>query len=934
MPFVTPLLRSGSMLALIAAATPAIGQSNHVNQPAVQDQEEPQVERRSSAQTSQDQPPPALTTEPDLGASNFVKAAPNNQSGDIVVTGIRRSLQTAQQIKKNADQIVDSIVAEDIGKLPDNNASEAIARVTGVQVNRSGDEANGVLIRGLPNIETTVQGREIFTADGRSVAVQDFPADSLAALEVFKANTAVNIEGGIAGLINVRLRRPFDLPDGLTVAGGGRVIYYDQSKKFDPQGNVLLSYRRDTGIGKVGILLNGSYTSADYLTSVRYDGFRNTPDASNTVAPAAAGRSFTFPQDIGIFYNRGFRYRPSANGSIQWSPNSDLNFYADGLYQGYRGRGQDDFLGLPIRGGGRSLNDVVVDPESGEAKSLTTVLVGANGPSKNTSNVNTNTYQGAVGGTWTTGPATLSADIAYTKSTVRGSTVNFDTKFAQPVNLDVDFNVGYGVQFNLPGFDQYDPANYYFRGLYQQRTYTQGKSWQGRFDGKLDTEIGLLPEFDWGFRYSNRTAYALFGDRYAGQGGLNIPLADVPGFNGGAIIPAGFRGSDIQPFRDWVQITREDLRGSVPQLLDFVRANGATNFAGDQPAFDPVRRFDAKEKVYAAYGQVKYLIDVGFPIDGVVGARLVNTDNRLAGTSRVTIAGVTSLQPVGGRNNYLDVLPNASLRARFTNKLQFRLSYTKTLTRPGFSQTNPSLVINQSTEGGNTGFTGSSGNADLQPIRSTNYDASLEWYYATSGSLTAAVFKRDINGFINTYRNVGVIDPVFGPIDVFRPENAGTGTIKGVEAAFQGFATFLPGAFSGFGVQLNATYIDGKQQLPVSLGVAGASGLIPGVSKWTYNAIGIYEKGPFSARLAYNRRSQFVTNYSAGGAAGFAAEYTKAISRLDFSGSITPVEWLTITADATNLLGNPFENFFRDQIYPRDVRYEARTYSLGLRFRF
>lgn len=183
----------------------------------------------AAAQVAQDAP-----TVPGQAAADTVEQDPATTGGDVVVTGIRRSLSTAQEVKRNSDQIVDTIIAEDIGKLPDNNASEAIARVTGVQVNRSGDEANGVLIRGLPNVATTVQGREIFTADGRFVQVQDFPADSLAALEVFKANTAVNLEGGIAGLINVKLRRPFDLEkEGLTVAGGGRVIYYDQSRKYD-----------------------------------------------------------------------------------------------------------------------------------------------------------------------------------------------------------------------------------------------------------------------------------------------------------------------------------------------------------------------------------------------------------------------------------------------------------------------------------------------------------------------------------------------------------------------------------------------------------------------------------------------------------------------------------------------------------------------------
>lgn len=861
--------------------------------------------------------------------------------GDVVVTGIRRSLGDAQEVKRNSDQILDTVVAEDIGKLPDNNASEALARVTGVQVSRFADEANTVLIRGLPNVATTVQGREIFTADVRSVAVQDFPADSLAALEVFKANTAVNLEGGIAGLLNVKLRRPFDI-EGFRIAGGVRGTYNDQSRKFDPIGNILISNRWETGIGEVGVLINASYTQAHFLNSVRYDGFRNTPDASNTVAPASVGRNFTFPQDIGIFYARGKRYRPSANGSLQWQPTSELMFYVDGLFQGFRGRGQDDFLGLPIRGGGRPITNVVLNPDETptgvpEAQSLTSVLTGTNGPSKNTNRINTDTYQAAAGAVYTTDRVTLSTDLAYTQSTVTGSTVNFDSKFARPITLNVDFNVGYGVEFDLSDFDSRNPDNYFFRGFYQQRTRTRGESIQWRFDGVLKTDFDLLPEIDWGFRFSDRKAFALFGDRYANQGDLNIPFARVPGVGDGRVIPAGFRGSDIQPFRQWFTLTREGIRSNVPEFLDFVRANNAGRanpaanfFVGDLPAFIPQRRFDAREKVYTAYGQLKYAFDLGFPIDGIVGARIVNTDNRLDGTS--VIAGV--LTPTSGGNNYLDILPNISARARFTDELQLRASYTETLSRPGFSQTNPSLILNQSTEGGNTGFTGSSGNADLQPIRSTNYDLSLEWYFSRTGSASVAAFQRDVVGFINTYRNVGVIDPEFGPIDVFRPENAGDGTIKGVEAAFQTFFDFLPGALGGLGVQLNGTYIDAEQQLPLSLGVAGATGRIPGVSKWSYNAIALYERSGISARLAYNRRSEFVTNYSAGGAAAFAAEYTKAISRLDFSASVTPLEWLTITADATNLLGKPFENYFRDPIYPRDVRYEARIYSLGARFRF
>ena len=139
---------------------------------------------------------------PPAAADGAVAAAPG--SDDIVVTGLRRSLQTAQALKRDSDQIVDAVVAEDIGKLPDNNASEALARITGVQVNRSSDEAGGVQVRGLPNLTTTYNGREMFTAELRNVALQDFPAGALAGLEVYKTTSADLIEGGIAGLINVR----------------------------------------------------------------------------------------------------------------------------------------------------------------------------------------------------------------------------------------------------------------------------------------------------------------------------------------------------------------------------------------------------------------------------------------------------------------------------------------------------------------------------------------------------------------------------------------------------------------------------------------------------------------------------------------------------------------------------------------------------------
>ncbi|MDP9085912.1 MAG: TonB-dependent receptor plug domain-containing protein, partial [Pseudomonadota bacterium] len=143
-----------------------------------------------------------------VGDSPGSPATASADSGDskdaIVVTGVRASLRSAQQIKRNATQVVDSIVAEDIGKLPDNTVSDALQRVTGIQVYRGGGEVNSVLVRGLPDLETLISGREVFTGTGRGVALQDIPAELVAGIDVYKTNTPDMIEGSVSGTIDTR----------------------------------------------------------------------------------------------------------------------------------------------------------------------------------------------------------------------------------------------------------------------------------------------------------------------------------------------------------------------------------------------------------------------------------------------------------------------------------------------------------------------------------------------------------------------------------------------------------------------------------------------------------------------------------------------------------------------------------------------------------
>src|SRR5437660_5026172 len=190
------------------------------------------------------------------------QASPEQQPApieEVVVSGIRASLQTAQDIKKNSDQIVDSIVAEDIGKLPDINVSDALQRVTGVQIGRDVGEGSSVAIRGLPQIETTLNGREAFTAGGgRVFNFEDVPAELLKGLDVYKSPTANLVEGGIGGTIDLRTRRPFDFK-GLELDGSVMGRFSDLVEKTKPQASLLVSDRWDTGVGDFGALFSIAY---------------------------------------------------------------------------------------------------------------------------------------------------------------------------------------------------------------------------------------------------------------------------------------------------------------------------------------------------------------------------------------------------------------------------------------------------------------------------------------------------------------------------------------------------------------------------------------------------------------------------------------------------------------------------------------------------
>lgn len=847
---------------------------------------------------------------------------------DIIVTGVRGSLSSAQALKRNAAQIVDSIVAEDIGKLPDNTVSDALQRVTGVQVTRGGGEAGTVLIRGLPNIATLLNGREAFTGTNRGVALQDIPAELIAGVDVYKTTTPDIIEGGLSGTVDVRLRRPFDF-DGLQIAGGGRGVYSDQSDKWGYLGSALISDRWETGIGEVGVLLAGSYNRRRYQDDIAFNFVSNCvtePDPTTAVPDdvrcsltppflnAATGQSIAIPDTVGGQYSTGDRRRIAINGSLQWKPSADLEFYADGLFTQYKNQSDVNFfIGLPKAG---VVTSVTPNADSGNLADSITTSNAYTLTSKQAFLNKTSTYQADVGGKWTTGRALLSTELTYNYSKLTGRNVIVDTSFNTP-SLGINFDNNGTPLIDIGGVDLTNPANFTLRTLFDNHSVSTSKQWAWRGDLLYTFDGGLLSNFKVGARYTDRNVAS----QATASEGLAIVnpvlVSSIDGF--GTLSPSNLVkgaagiGQFVLADTDYLLDNTDALRTLFGQPT------------GARP-YDPNLAFFDAEQTYAYYGQVGYGFDIGsVRVDGVGGMRVVNTVEDLQGN------GVSS------HTNELNLLPSINGRVRLTDQVQLRFAAAKTLTRPDFAALNPlvSYTSNGATGNSATFYTGGGGNPSLKSIKTDAYDLSLEFYPARSTSLTAAGFYKTLDGYIQTYSQ---IESYLGQTAlVSRPRNTGKGKLYGVELAYQQFFDFLPGPLSGFGTQVNGTFIKGTTEDPIF----GGQQRLTNVSKYSYNLVGIYEKYGVSARLAYNWRSSFVDSYNSGGlqAGTIVADPT---GQLDFSGSYAFTKWFTLTFDATNITDRVYHDRFKGLnnatgLYsntPRDTRTYDRTFEVGARFKF
>lgn len=514
-------------------------------------------------------------------------------------------------------------------------------------------------------------------------------------------------------------------------------------------------------------------------------------------------------------------------------------------------------------------------------------------------------------------------------------------RFNQQPVVDIIFNdtssqLGGGATIDFKNIDLLDRNNYvYLDGFDQSKQYTYSTETEIKADLKLYTFANLVDWMKFGFRRANRTYERNYGGR--GYGNLRIPLTSLPTYvlSNANLNLAGAAGSP-----NWLIGNSDSIRNSFDQLRALL-ASTYPELENSDPEYNPSAFFSGSDGSWATYGMLHYNFKLLVPIEGIVGARIVNSQTAISATQTTgsfqlvngSYQYVETSQQVTPKGNYLDVLPSVNAIFHFTPKLQLRTSWTYDVGRPSAYDINPTLYLNLS----NTSQpVASGGNPKLRGVTLNKYDASLEYYFGTTGSASIAVWQWDQDGFIarQTLPEYLPESPNV-PTLVDRPYNLGRGRHRGIEGSLTSFFTFLPGILKSFGGSVNGTLNITKQAFPSTDSdgnVTYSFGPYYNVSKYTYNLIGFYERNGLNVRVAYNWRSRQQIFSDTNNA--YNNIFRDPVSRLDASINYDIKKYLTIALEGSNLLRDGGRSYWGSYAAPLDTRYFSRNFSVSLRTRF
>jgi TonB-dependent receptor len=827
------------------------------------------------------------------------------------------SLERALNDKRYAPNVVDSIEAEDIGKLPAQNVAEALQRLPGVTIERDRGEGVYVRVRGLgPGFQvTTLNGQTMAVNEnvrnsgqtGRQFRYDTLPAELVSGLEVIKSPTASMDEGAIGGVVNIKTFRPLQLGKSETHLSA-ELSRPQLAEKNDPRISGLYNWVNQDET--FGVLFSAAYaerslrqdrvneTSWDYAVDGLDSDRDGTEDTGAVYVPAGLRPTLELED----------RKRIGVASSLQWKPTDALEMNLDLFYS--RQEVEYDEYAIGTGFSAANMRNLVVN------NGAVTAFDYINGQvqlSRETSGITDENHSVRFNTVWQNDLWKLSG----TAFVARAHSWNDDpirrTRLRSRANLGMSVAFPQASGNNIPtwvftsGYDPTNPAS------------TPGRRLEWREIDALDTERAL--QFDAermldGAFFSSLKAGVKYRERERTYNRMDLIYN---GISGVTFDRSYFTALPINDFLDgtsgnvpteWLAPIEAPFWGNWP---------GPGDLANSPTADDLQNSYQVAEDIASAYLMSEFRHDFdGHELRGNVGVRAVHTQQRTHGYASFDGAAT----PVNFQRSYNDLLPSLNAAYDLTGDMVLRGAVAKVMTRPDLTDLSSKLTFNSSGEV----LTATGGNPNLEPFEALQYDLTFEWYTSPSSAFVAGAFYKDISRFIQTqmthFQYGGQTYLLSSKV------NGGTAYVRGVELAWQQVFSGLPAPFDGLGMQVNYTWTDSEANYVD--GEASFKDALEGVAKNSYNIVGFYEKGPLSARLSYSWRDDIVNSV---GTADVATNNTKAYGTLDGNLSWQINDVLAIYANAINLTGEAQQMYVGNNLFTGYTDY-GRTYSIGLRAKF
>lgn len=848
---------------------------------------------------------------------------------EVVVTGVRKSLREALDVKRGSDKVVEAISAKDIGVLPDVTIAESIARLPGVNATRDRGNDSQAVVRGLGArlVLGTINGREVASSEpDRNVRWEIYPSEVVSGVQVYKSQSADLLAGGVAATINISTIDPLDYKGPEFVLRAGPV-FYDGGK--DIPNYKTTGYR---GSGSWVHKVNDDLAVVLGLTAQRqkngYGSFTGWGyNDSNARPPAGAsdyssdlnrdGKVDYTPWGAQMSASRIDQKRTGVSGGLQYRPTDRLELKADALYSKIKiTEVQDQTVwgannwGNWNRGDGANTgwNDGDYHAAGASFTLLNNAVVAATLPFSSVQTVlakyteDKDLFAGGVNGKWTGDQWTVAGDVSYSKAK-RSNTWKAVRFEAWPTWTSFDWRAG-----KTPTITTSQDSI----------SLSQTADLAGSHDGpeRLNDELKAAAlDFTRDFGGEGVFKSVQFGARSSDRTKDHVSFSFAPSATG-ATVPASLLtayklgdGADVPAL----------LTGDIDKIATV--AYGANAFAESKATEELAERWAVNEKVYEGYAKLNFAGDgvAGSWVSGNVGARLVHTQTSSDGQQQNTASAFTA---VTVDNEYTDLLPSANAKFDFGDGKLFRLGVAKVIARPPLDELRASRTLANWSP-----WTGSAGNPKLKPFEAIQFDASAEYYFRPEALVALSYYYKDVDSYIGWKQSPAT----FGgqTYTVASPANGGSGHIQGVELTFQTPFFFLPGPLSKFGIYSNYAYVDSnlKEFSPANnpLRMTGLAKNTATVDLW-------YANGPVEARLGWKYHSPMTVIYGWNGAD---LQTLEAEKTLDFSASYTVNDHVAVRFQVNNLT-NEALRMYRDNDPNRIGRYDSygRRYLMDVTVKF